>query len=253
MKDSYEFVAVFEYAEDGISISFPDLPGCLSCATTTEEAIKNSEEVLGLVLYDMEQEKEKIFDMLVNEIMSHDISVMQYCAIFGMNNNPKLPQEIIRKITGYNYAIKKNGKNTRMIAKEMNKEINRINAYSTPYRKIDGEKIGYMGEDMTPVMVPITDEYRTIAKEYLNATDEFICNKTMIATLQKIVKGEITRESLERAKKEKELRSLQQRDKALDETIDIAEKIIKGNRENQNKKIVGSDTDVGDDNDAPNL
>ncbi len=60
MKDSYEFVAVFEYAEDGISISFPDLPGCLSCATTTEEAIKNSEEVLGLVLYDMEQEKEKI-------------------------------------------------------------------------------------------------------------------------------------------------------------------------------------------------
>lgn len=60
MKDSYEFVAIFDYAEDGISISFPDLPGCLSCADTTEEAIKNAEEVLGLVLYDMEQEKEKI-------------------------------------------------------------------------------------------------------------------------------------------------------------------------------------------------
>lgn len=62
MKDSYEFVAIFDYAEDGISISFPDLPGCLSCADTTEEAIKNAEEVLGLVLYDMEQEKEKIPD-----------------------------------------------------------------------------------------------------------------------------------------------------------------------------------------------
>ena len=60
MKDSYEFVAVFDYAEDGISISFPDLPGCLSCADTTKEAIKNAEEVLGLVLYDMEQEKIKI-------------------------------------------------------------------------------------------------------------------------------------------------------------------------------------------------
>ena len=60
MKDSYEFVALFDYAEDGISISFPDLPGCLSCADTTEEAIKNAEEVLGLVLYDMEQEKQKI-------------------------------------------------------------------------------------------------------------------------------------------------------------------------------------------------
>jgi len=60
MKDSYEFVAIFDYAKDGISISFPDLPGCLSCADTTEEAIKNAEEVLGLILYDMEQEKEEI-------------------------------------------------------------------------------------------------------------------------------------------------------------------------------------------------
>ncbi len=62
MKDSYEFVAIFDYAKDGISISFPDLPGCLSCANTTKEAIKNAEEVLGLVLYDMEKEKEEIPD-----------------------------------------------------------------------------------------------------------------------------------------------------------------------------------------------
>ena len=60
MKDSYEYVAIFNYAEDGISISFPDLPGCLSCADTTKEAIKNAEEVLGLVLYDMEEENQDI-------------------------------------------------------------------------------------------------------------------------------------------------------------------------------------------------
>ena len=60
MKETYEFVAIFNYAKDGINISFPDLPGCLSCADTTEEAIKNAEEVLGLVLYDMEQENEEI-------------------------------------------------------------------------------------------------------------------------------------------------------------------------------------------------
>ena len=60
MKNSYEFVAILDYAKDGISISFPDLPGCLSCASTTNEAIKNAEEVLGLVLYDMEKERKKI-------------------------------------------------------------------------------------------------------------------------------------------------------------------------------------------------
>lgn len=59
-RDNYEFVAIFSYAEDGINISFPDLPGALSCANTTEEALKNAEEVLGLILYDMEIENEEI-------------------------------------------------------------------------------------------------------------------------------------------------------------------------------------------------
>ena len=60
MKDNYEFVAVFNYAKDGISITFPDLPGVFSSAKTTKQAIKNANEVLGLVLYDMELDKEKI-------------------------------------------------------------------------------------------------------------------------------------------------------------------------------------------------
>ena len=60
MKESYEFVAIFNYAKDGISISFPDLPGVFSSATTTQEAIANANEVLGLVLYDMDIDKKKI-------------------------------------------------------------------------------------------------------------------------------------------------------------------------------------------------
>ena len=60
MKDSYEFVCILDYEKDGINISFPDLPGCLSYADTTSEALKNAEEVLGLVLYDMEKEKIEI-------------------------------------------------------------------------------------------------------------------------------------------------------------------------------------------------
>ena len=60
MKDNYEFVAVFNYAKDGISITFPDLPGVFSSAKTTKQAIKNANEVLGLILYDMELDKEKI-------------------------------------------------------------------------------------------------------------------------------------------------------------------------------------------------
>lgn len=45
-KDSYIYPAVLDYADDGINIEFPDLPGCLSCADTDEEALFNAKEAL---------------------------------------------------------------------------------------------------------------------------------------------------------------------------------------------------------------
>lgn len=61
-KDRYIYVAVFTYEEDGISIEFPDLPGCCPCADkdNTEMALKNAKEALGLHLWGMEQDEEEI-------------------------------------------------------------------------------------------------------------------------------------------------------------------------------------------------
>lgn len=59
-KDRYSFIAIFHYADDGISISFPDLEGCYPCAETEDEAFKNAREALGLHLWGMEQDKEEI-------------------------------------------------------------------------------------------------------------------------------------------------------------------------------------------------
>lgn len=56
MKDEYVFPAIFYYDDDGISIEFPDLPGCLPCAQSTEEAVKNAKEALGVHLYGMEKD-----------------------------------------------------------------------------------------------------------------------------------------------------------------------------------------------------
>ncbi len=60
MKKHYTFPAFFYFDEDGISIEFPDLPGCLPCADTSEEAFANAKEALGLHLYGMEQDHEEI-------------------------------------------------------------------------------------------------------------------------------------------------------------------------------------------------
>jgi predicted RNase H-like HicB family nuclease len=60
VKDIYVYPAVLSYAEDGISIEFPDLPGCLPCAGSTEEATANAREAMGLHLWGMERDNEPI-------------------------------------------------------------------------------------------------------------------------------------------------------------------------------------------------
>jgi predicted RNase H-like HicB family nuclease len=62
MKNRYAFLATFHFADDGISIEFPDLPGCLSCADTEDEAFKMAREALQLHLYGMEQDNDEIPD-----------------------------------------------------------------------------------------------------------------------------------------------------------------------------------------------
>lgn len=59
-KDRYIYPAIFDYAQDGISVSFPDLPGCFSCADSDEEAISMAKEALGLHLYSMEEDNDEI-------------------------------------------------------------------------------------------------------------------------------------------------------------------------------------------------
>lgn len=60
MKNYYLFPAIFTPEGNGISIEFPDLPGCLPCADTMEEGMKNAREALGLHLFGMEEDHEEI-------------------------------------------------------------------------------------------------------------------------------------------------------------------------------------------------
>lgn len=45
-KDNYIYPAVFDYDDDGITITFPDLPGCISCADNDEDALYMAKDVL---------------------------------------------------------------------------------------------------------------------------------------------------------------------------------------------------------------
>lgn len=57
-KDNYIFPAILTYNDDGITITFPDLPGCITCAYNNNEIFKVSKEALGLHLYGLEVDGE---------------------------------------------------------------------------------------------------------------------------------------------------------------------------------------------------
>jgi predicted RNase H-like HicB family nuclease len=59
-KESYMFPSIVTIEDDCISIRFPDLEGCLPCANTFQEAIKNAKEAMALHLISMEEEGTEI-------------------------------------------------------------------------------------------------------------------------------------------------------------------------------------------------
>lgn len=60
LPNRYIYPAYFFFDEDGVSIEFPDLPGCLPCAETAEQAFDRAREALGLHLFGMEQDGDPI-------------------------------------------------------------------------------------------------------------------------------------------------------------------------------------------------
>lgn len=59
-KNRYVYPAIFSYDPDGISVEFPDLPGCLTCGDTQEEAFEMAKEAMALHLFGMEEDNDKI-------------------------------------------------------------------------------------------------------------------------------------------------------------------------------------------------
>ena len=64
-KKIYVFPAIVDFADDGIGIEFPDIPGCLPCVELGCEDVPsaimhNAREALGLHLYNMEDDNDPI-------------------------------------------------------------------------------------------------------------------------------------------------------------------------------------------------
>lgn len=97
-KDRYSFIAVFEFNDDGISIYFPDLPGCLPCANTIDEAVENAREALGLHLWGMEQDNELIPEPAeISKIKCKENEVPAVIDVFMPTFRDKLNNRFVKK------------------------------------------------------------------------------------------------------------------------------------------------------------
>ncbi|MCL6613717.1 MAG: type II toxin-antitoxin system HicB family antitoxin [Firmicutes bacterium] len=70
-KDEYLFPAIFTKDADGVSVEFPDLPGCYTCGATVEEAMLMARDALSLHLYSLEEDGAPIPEPSSFESLEH--------------------------------------------------------------------------------------------------------------------------------------------------------------------------------------
>lgn len=60
--DKYLYIALFELDEEsgGYTVTYPDLPGCITEGNNLSEAMKNAREALELHLFNLEEDEEEI-------------------------------------------------------------------------------------------------------------------------------------------------------------------------------------------------
>ncbi|HAN10645.1 MAG TPA: pilus assembly protein HicB [Clostridiales bacterium] len=71
MKDNYIYPAVFTYGDDGITVEFPDLPGCITCGGNEEEALHMAKDAMGGYLSVLEDQNK----VLPNPSKTKDVTV----------------------------------------------------------------------------------------------------------------------------------------------------------------------------------
>lgn len=98
VKDRYVYPAIFDYATDGISIEFPDLPGCLPCADTMEDAVKNAREAMALHLYGMEQDCDPIPDTTpINKLRAGENQAIVLIEVWMPPFRDEMEQRAVKK------------------------------------------------------------------------------------------------------------------------------------------------------------
>jgi len=96
--DNYIFPCVFIYKDDGISVYFPDLDGCVSFGENETAAYQNAKEALTLHLYGMEQDSDPApVPTPIKEIALEDNEKALFIEVFMPPFRAKQANKIVKK------------------------------------------------------------------------------------------------------------------------------------------------------------
>ncbi len=95
---TYRYPAFFYFDFDGIAIEFPDVPGCLPCAHTEEEAFRNAREALGLHLFGLEKYSDPIPEPTpVHQLKPEDGAVVALIEVFMPPIRERQNNRVVKK------------------------------------------------------------------------------------------------------------------------------------------------------------
>jgi len=97
-KDTYFFIAIVSFENDGISIDFPDLAGCFTCAENENEIFNMAKEALGLHLWSMEKDNEIIPEPTkIKDIMLESNETTMLVEVFMPPVRDRINNKVVKK------------------------------------------------------------------------------------------------------------------------------------------------------------
>lgn len=136
------------------------------------------------------EERQTIREMVIKAAKSHEVKILQYRTMFGIEATGKeLPQRIADRLGTFTSFINKSkDPEVRMAKRHLDAEYTRVLSYRSPFKEGDLKRIGWI-KDGKEQYIEISQKRIEKAKKYLEENGEFVCYKTMHDLFQGILKG----------------------------------------------------------------
>lgn len=208
----------------------------LSGEMTIEQYYRNNtnafpiDEILSGI--DNIESNDNIRKMVVDAMASGKLSMMDYIKLFGKQDSKNV--ELV--ISEAKEFLRTTGKfipelvGTKKPINIANSMVIELKKYKRPYKATEflDSKRGFVNPNTGKLeMVTVTQEHLDYAKKYLHLNGEYICATTMGETLSKLIKGEISKEEIDKRYEEMTAKTLERKKSQKKQKLEILQGISK--------------------------